>query len=64
LNSSFESLVAGQSNMEGRGFPEPLTWQVSQPPYRERYTHFIKNGDYDGFLKKVAEIRGPHRAKS
>ena len=52
-------ILAGQSNMEGRGFPEPLTWQVSQEKYRERYTHFIKNGDYDAFLKKVAETRDP-----
>jgi hypothetical protein len=50
--------------MEGRGFPELLTWQVSQLQYRERSTHFIKNGDYDGFLKKVAEIRGPSHAKT
>ncbi|MCP4772595.1 MAG: sialate O-acetylesterase, partial [Planctomycetes bacterium] len=35
-------ILAGQSNMEGRGFPEPLAWQVSQEKYRERYTHFIK----------------------
>lgn len=53
-------ILAGQSNMEGRGFPEPLTWQVSQPQYRERYTHFIKNGDYDAFLKKVAETKDPN----
>ena len=52
-------ILAGQSNMEGRGFPEPLTWQVSQEKYRERYTHFIQNGDYDAFTKKVAETRDP-----
>lgn len=52
-------ILAGQSNMEGRGFPEPLTWQVSQDKYRERYTHFIKDGDYDAFLKKVAETKDP-----
>ena len=28
-------VLAGQSNMEGRGFPEPLTWQVSQEKYRQ-----------------------------
>ena len=27
-------ILAGQSNMEGRGFPEPLTWQVGQEKYR------------------------------
>ena len=48
-------ILAGQSNMEGRGFPEPLTWQVGQEKYRERYTHFIKDGDYDAFTKKVKE---------
>ena len=52
-------ILAGQSNMEGRGFPEPLTWQVGQPEYRERYTHFIKSGDYDAFLKKIAETSKP-----
>ena len=48
-------VLAGQSNMEGRGFPQPLTWQLSQKEYRERYTHFIQNGDYEAFLKKVAD---------
>ena len=52
-------ILAGQSNMEGRGFPEPLAWQVSQKKYRERYTHFIKNGDYDTFTKQVAETKDP-----
>lgn len=52
-------ILAGQSNMEGRGFPEPLTWQVSQEKYRTRYTHFIRNGDYDAFIKKVAETKDP-----
>ncbi len=52
-------ILAGQSNMEGRGFPEPLTWQVGQKKYRERYTHFIKGGDYDAFTKKVKETRDP-----
>ena len=23
-------ILAGQSNMEGRGFPEPLSWQITQ----------------------------------
>ena len=53
-------ILAGQSNMEGRGFPEPLAWQVTQPQYRERYTHFIQDGDYDAFTAKVAETRDPH----
>ena len=54
------SILAGQSNMEGRGFPEPLTWQVGQKKYRERYTHFLKNGDYDAFTKKVKETTDPN----
>ena len=52
-------ILAGQSNMEGRGFPEPLAWQVSQPQYRHRYTHFINNGDHDAFVAKVAETIDP-----
>ena len=52
-------ILAGQSNMEGRGFPEPLTWQLSQDKYRERYTHFIKDGDYEGFLKTVEATKDP-----
>jgi hypothetical protein len=53
-------ILAGQSNMEGRGFPEPLTWQVGQEKYRERYTHFLKDGDYDAFTKKVKETTDPN----
>ena len=53
-------ILAGQSNMEGKGFPEPLAWQVSQKKYRERYTHFIKGGDYEAFTKKVAETTDPN----
>ena len=52
-------ILAGQSNMEGRGFPEPLSWQVGQEKYRERYTQFIKDGDYEAFTKKVAETKDP-----
>lgn len=52
-------ILAGQSNMEGRGFPEPMTWQLGQEKYRERYTHLIKDGDYDAFLKQVAATRDP-----
>ena len=42
-------ILAGQSNMEGKGFPEPVAWQVGQPEYRERWTHFIENGDHAAF---------------
>ena len=34
-------ILAGQSNMEGKGFPDPVAWQISQPKYRDRYKHFI-----------------------
>ncbi len=53
-------ILAGQSNMEGRGFPEPLTWQVGQEEYRERYTHFIKDGNYEQFIKTVNETKDPN----
>jgi len=52
-------ILAGQSNMVGKGFPEPLSWQITQEKYRERYTHFIKDGDYEAFAKKVAETIDP-----
>ena len=45
-------ILAGQSNMEGKGFPDPVAWQISQPKYRDRYKHFIKDGDFDSFTKK------------
>ena len=53
-------VLVGQSNLEGRGFPEPLAWQVSQKKYRERYTHFIKDGDFEAFTRKVAETKDPN----
>jgi len=56
-------ILAGQSNMEGRGFPEPLAWQVTQEKYRQRYTHFIKNGDYDAFTKKVEATTDPEKPR-
>ena len=46
-------ILAGQSNMEGKGFPRPLSWQVSRAEYRERYTRFVKGGDYGGFTAKL-----------
>ena len=46
-------ILAGQSNMQGKGFPEPMTWQLSQEKYRTRYTHLIRNGDYESFLDKA-----------
>ncbi|MCH7904092.1 MAG: hypothetical protein IH944_05935 [Armatimonadetes bacterium] len=48
-------ILAGQSNMEGKGFPAPLSWQVSQPKYRERYTRFIHDGDYAGFTDTLRD---------
>ncbi len=50
-------ILAGQSNMEGRGFPEPLSWQTTQPKYQHRYKHFIKDNDFDAFNKMVAQTR-------
>ena len=43
-------ILAGQSNMEGKGFPRPLAWQVSQPAYQERYQHLIQDSDCDAFV--------------
>ncbi|MFK7817494.1 MAG: sialate O-acetylesterase [Planctomycetaceae bacterium] len=46
-------ILAGQSNMQGKGFPEPLAWQLSQQQYRGRYENLIRNGDYESFLANV-----------
>ncbi|MDC0299372.1 sialate O-acetylesterase [Verrucomicrobia bacterium] len=46
-------ILAGQSNMEGKGFPRPLSWQLGQAKYRERYLRFIKDGDDEAFLKTL-----------
>ena len=56
-------ILAGQSNMQGKGFPTPMTWQLSQEKYRGRYTHLIKDGDYDAFLKKVQETTDPNKPR-
>jgi alpha-galactosidase len=48
-------ILAGQSNMQGKGFPEPMVWQLSQEQYRDRYSHLIRNGDHKSFLAKVQE---------
>jgi len=56
-------ILAGQSNMEGRGFPEPLAWQVSQEKYRDRYTHLLRGGDHEAFTRKVAETTDPDDRK-
>jgi hypothetical protein len=57
-------ILAGQSNMEGKGFPDPLAWQITQEKYRQRYTHFIRNGDYDAFAKTVRETMDPDNKRS
>ncbi|MEO2015164.1 MAG: sialate O-acetylesterase [Fuerstiella sp.] len=57
-------ILAGQSNMEGKGFPDPLSWQITQKQYRERYTHFIKDGDYDAFARTVEETTDPANNRS
>jgi len=56
-------ILAGQSNMEGRGFPEPLAWQVSQEKYRDRYTHLLRGGDHEAFTRKVTETTDPDDRK-
>ncbi len=57
-------ILAGQSNMEGKGSPVPLSWQLGQEKFRTRYTHFIENGDYDEFLNKVNETTDADNPKS
>ncbi|MEM9368510.1 MAG: sialate O-acetylesterase [Planctomycetota bacterium] len=52
-------VLAGQSNMQGKGFPEPLVWQLSQQKYRDRYQHLIRDGDFEAFLKKVTATSDP-----
>ena len=42
-------VLAGQSNMEGKGFPEPVAWQVGQEEYRDRWTRIIEDGDHAAF---------------
>ena len=46
-------ILAGQSNMEGKGFPRPLSWQLGQAKYRERYLRFVKDEDDEAFLKTL-----------
>jgi hypothetical protein len=62
-------VLAGQSNMEGKGFPQPVAWQVGQPEYRDRWTHFIQEGDHGAFRAKyeasiAADPRRPEFAWS
>lgn len=45
-------VLAGQSNMEGKGFPEPIAYQLTQPEYRDRWLHAIPNGDAEAFTKE------------
>ncbi len=46
-------ILAGQSNMEGKGYPEPLAYQVTQENYRDRYAHFVKDQDFSAFTKAL-----------
>lgn len=39
--------------MEGKGFPEPVAYQVGQAQYRDRYTRFIRAGDHGSFTAKL-----------
>jgi hypothetical protein len=44
-------VLAGQSNMEGKGFPDPVAWQVGQEAYRDRWTRIIEDGDHAEFTR-------------
>lgn len=44
-------VLAGQSNMEGKGYPAPVAWQVGQAEYRDRWTRIIENGDHEAFTR-------------
>lgn len=57
-------ILAGQSNMEGRGFPEPLVWQLSQERYHDRYRHFVAGGDIPEFLATVKATRNVDAPKT
>jgi hypothetical protein len=46
-------ILAGQSNMEGKGSRDPLVWQLSQEAYRDRYAHLVQGGDPEAFTKVV-----------
>ena len=50
-------ILAGQSNMEGRGFPEPLSWQVTQKEFRTRSTPHHS-------LAKPKNVRNPPQKAS
>jgi len=39
--------------MEGKGFPDPVAWQLTQPEYRERFLHLIVDGDFEAFTSKL-----------
>lgn len=56
-------ILAGQSNMEGKGFPRPLTWQLTQEKYRDRYVHLIRDGDFDAFNALVKSTTDPDDPK-
>lgn len=46
-------VLAGQSNMEGKGFREPLVWQLSQPKYRDPYLHLVESRDAEAFTETL-----------
>lgn len=46
-------ILAGQSNMEGKGFPEPVAWQITSPEHRDRWTRYVRDGDFTAFTEKL-----------
>ena len=46
-------VLAGQPNMEGKGFPEPLAWQITQSEYQDRWTAYVPGGDFGAFSDKL-----------
>lgn len=39
-------------SMEGKGFPEPVAWQVSSREHRDRWTALIEDGDHEAFTER------------
>lgn len=48
-------ILAGQSNMQGKGFPEPVAYQVTDDKFKDRWTTIIQDGDHAAFGKAAAQ---------
>jgi len=48
-------ILAGQSNMEGKGSPVPIAWQCNMESLKDRWTPLIENGDHANFFKTFQE---------